>query len=280
MNVALRPAAEFALGDLAALYAATRRDYLVSLPMDVAGLTAYLARGSVSLAHSRVVVDRYGRPLGMLLVGLRGERAWLTRMGVLPHERRGGLGALLLWAGLECARAAGAQMAQLEVIEGNTPALALFTRFGFALRRRLRVLDRAAGPAEDAAALPLSAPALAGWLERRRLPGSYAPSWLDEPDALRAMPGLRGLGLEHSALLYGVDEVRLSPLALMAAGHRQAAALLGALVSRHAPLPARYENLPAAHPLAPALYAAGFRTAFTRIEMTCLLAGNAQPDLT
>jgi GNAT superfamily N-acetyltransferase len=165
VNAVLRPAAEFALGELAALYAATRRDYLVSLPMDAAGLAAYLARGSVSLAHSWVAVNRHGRPLGMLLLGLRGERAWLTRMGVLPHARRDGLGGLLLQKGLQCAHAAGARMAQLEVIEGNAPALALFTRFGFVPRRLLRVLDRAGGPAQDAgaAALPLSALALAGW---------------------------------------------------------------------------------------------------------------------
>jgi GNAT superfamily N-acetyltransferase len=265
VNAVLRPAAEFALGELAALYAATRRDYLVSLPMDAAGLAAYLARGSVSLAHSWVAVNRHGRPLGMLLLGLRGERAWLTRMGVLPHARRDGLGGLLL-----------------QMIEGNAPALALFTRFGFVPRRLLRVLDRAGGPAQDAgaAALPLSALALAGWLERRRLPGPHAPSWLDEADALRAVHGLEGLVLEHSALLYARDAARLSPLALLAADHRQAVALLGALFSRHAPLPARYENLPATHPLAPALYAAGFRTAFTRIEMTCALAENAQPGLT
>lgn len=282
MNAVLRPAAEFALGELAALYAATRRDYLVSLPMDAAGLAAYLARGSVSLAHSWVAVNRHGRPLGMLLLGLRGERAWLTRMGVLPHARRDGLGGLLLQKGLQCAHAAGARMAQLEVIEGNAPALALFTRFGFVPRRLLRVLDRAGGPAQDAgaAALPLSALALAGWLERRRLPGPHAPSWLDEADALRAVHGLEGLVLEHSALLYARDAARLSPLALLAADHRQAVALLGALFSRHAPLPARHENLPVAHPLAPALYAAGFRTAFTRIEMTCALAENAQPGLT
>jgi hypothetical protein len=60
-------------------------------------------------------------------------------MGIDPLWRRQGLGRLLLLETLQRLRRAGAQIAQLEALDVNTPALMLYASVGFQDTRELRV---------------------------------------------------------------------------------------------------------------------------------------------
>ena len=65
-------------------------------------------------------------------------------MGLLPAQRRKGLGGRLLRAALDAARARGVERVELGVFASNTRAIALYERLGFereGLRRKWRKLD-------------------------------------------------------------------------------------------------------------------------------------------
>src|SRR4051812_50146435 len=72
----------------------------------------------IDLDRSRVAVqDR--TPVGVTMLGVRGDRGWIGGLGVLPADRRGGIGRALVEAGLADAPPSGS----LEGIEENDPAL-------------------------------------------------------------------------------------------------------------------------------------------------------------
>ena len=95
-----------------------------------------------------LVAERNGEAVGYMgFHDVVGE-GFVTNVAVSPACRRQGVAALLLEAALaECA-ARGVERLCLEVRESNAPAIALYTRFGFALDgRRPRFYS---APTEDA----------------------------------------------------------------------------------------------------------------------------------
>ena len=95
-----------------------------------------------------LVAERNGEAVGYMgFHDVVGE-GFVTNVAVSPACRRQGVAAALLEAALaECA-ARGVERLCLEVRESNTPAIALYTRFGFALDgRRPRFYS---APTEDA----------------------------------------------------------------------------------------------------------------------------------
>src|SRR5581483_1172384 len=96
-----------------------------------------------------------GRPVGIASLAVRGDRAWIAGLGVVPEARRRGIGRVLMNAVL----AEALPVVTLEVIDKNTSAIALYHELGFATRRVLEVwsLDREVEPvaAEEVPAEPL-----------------------------------------------------------------------------------------------------------------------------
>ena len=95
-----------------------------------------------------LVAERNGEAVGYMgFHDVVGE-GFVTNVAVSPACRRQGVAAALLEAALaECA-ARGVERLCLEVRESNAPAIALYTRFGFALDgRRPRFYS---APTEDA----------------------------------------------------------------------------------------------------------------------------------
>lgn len=140
--MAISSASNFTFEQLTDAYNETRVDYLVPMPMNVARLMEYCRVYDVALESSCVAVeDEVMQGLGML--GVRQDRAWITRLGVLPVGRRKGTGSALMSGLMAAAEEKVAKTVWLEVIKGNLPAHNLFRKFGFRETRELIVARRA-----------------------------------------------------------------------------------------------------------------------------------------
>jgi len=89
--------------------------------------------------------------VGMALLSVRGDRGWISGVGVLPEHRRRGIACAMVARLVEGARQAGVREISLEVIAQNTSAWRLYAEAGFEVTRELLLWRRAA----DADALPI-----------------------------------------------------------------------------------------------------------------------------
>jgi ribosomal protein S18 acetylase RimI-like enzyme len=121
---------------LAEGFAACFAGYVVPISADVRAFEQRLRTEHVHLADSHVLV-REGRVMALALLARRGNLCRVAAMGIVPELRRGGVGRELLRRIFEDARGRGDHSVLLEVIESNAPAVALYERTGFQVRRRL-----------------------------------------------------------------------------------------------------------------------------------------------
>jgi ribosomal protein S18 acetylase RimI-like enzyme len=141
----LRPASSLAVGDLAGLFTAAFEGYLAPIRMDESGLRSMVHALDIDLDGSRVAFVE-GAPAGLVLLGVRGERAWVGGMGVVPERRRQGIGLELMNGVLDEARGRGVRVVRLEVIDRNEPALRLYEGIGFEHERDVEVWSLEAQP--------------------------------------------------------------------------------------------------------------------------------------
>lgn len=141
----LLPASRFTFEQLTEAYNQTRIDYLVPMPMNVARLREYIHVYDVDLDTSCVAV--HGEEmLGLGMIGIRGNRGWITRLGVLPNIRHKGTGTNIVQKLIEQSQKTAMQAIWLEVIRGNAPAYNLFLKLGFHEVRELIVARRPPSP--------------------------------------------------------------------------------------------------------------------------------------
>lgn len=178
-SVLLYPASSFTLEELTDIYNQARMDYIVPMPMNPARLKEYINIYNVVLEYSAVArLD--GQILGLSMLGVRPGHTWVTRLGVLPVQRRHGAGGALMRYHIQTSRNLGVDYIVLDVIKNNEPAQRLFTKLGFQETRELLILRRPPGPPQVEVApysvdLMEEAGAIA-LLERRR----SIPTWLTE----------------------------------------------------------------------------------------------------
>lgn len=271
------PASDYNFQELADIYNQTRIDYIVPMPMNARRMEVYVASYNIDLDASIIALGADGEPAGIGMLGLRGNRAWLTRLGVLPCKRGHHLGRFLMESLLEQAARRCARQAQLEVIKGNIPAQRLFLKFGFQETRELLVIRRPPGqppmdnPLPDATVSVLTHPAILECLEQRA-PGA---SWIDETPSLLQAGSLKGLRLnlpsgESGWVVYQNTAFQLAYIVLHAppsAGEVMARALLYHLHRLHPTQDTKVENLPALDARWPVFQEMGYVEAFRRIEM-------------
>ncbi len=275
---ALVPCSRYGIEILTDAYNQTRVDYLIPMPMNAERLREYIAIYDVDLDRSLVAVDG-GRILGLGMLGLRPDRAWITRLGVLPTRRRRGVGETIVQALLAEADAAGQGDVVLEVIVRNDPAHALFVKCGFVPRRELVVLRRPPMPPPCAAELD-AAGAAVRWLapaEARRLAATGDPvrPWTNAAETLGHVPDVIGLRVDLTGtgagwLICRRQHYYLSHIVIHTeSGDPRAVArvLLGALHRAHPDLDTHAENITSDDPHLAAFAAAGYIESFRRIEM-------------
>ena len=124
--------------ELAALFTASFEGYALPMEIDEQAFRTMTMLFDFDLDASRVA-QRDGRPVGVVNLGVRGPDGWIGGMGVVPDERRKGIGEQLMRAVHESARAAGVRELRLEVISSNAPAIALYAKLGYEHVRDLEV---------------------------------------------------------------------------------------------------------------------------------------------
>ena len=167
MTMELISAQQFTLQELTDLYNQTRVDYMVPMPMNASRLGEYVHDFDIDLSQSCVARATNGQTLGLCMLGVRQDEAWITRLGVLPATRRSGVGSALMDCMMENASKRGAKTIQLEVIKNNLPAYNLFSCKDFKETGEYLVMRHAPRPASE----PLR--------------GNV--DWLDSDKALRAL---------------------------------------------------------------------------------------------
>ncbi len=270
-------ASQYTLEELTAIYNRTRVDYIVPMPMNARRMAEYVRHYDIDLNASAVTFYE-GDVTGIAMMGRRDQRAWITRLGVIPECRGRKTGSFLMDALLNQARARGASLVQLEVIQGNDPAYYLFRKFGFTETRELRVIRRPPGMPQTSCALdnatitPLDSAELMRQLQHR----PAGASWVEETASLIHAGNLYGFRLElptgeHGWIICHHKAFQMAHFvydATPSAYDSIISALLHHLHTTYAGLDTIIENLPADHPAWPLFQQLGYVESFRRIEMT------------
>ena len=136
MDYKLRPASDYPLPDLVNYLNLGFENYLVPIHLDLPYFLTMLRKDGTDLTVSRVLIAD-GTPVGIALIARRGWTSRLAAMGISPEWRGKGAGTWFMNELLREARERGEREMVLEVIEQNEPAVALYTRSGFEIVRRL-----------------------------------------------------------------------------------------------------------------------------------------------
>jgi ribosomal protein S18 acetylase RimI-like enzyme len=126
----LVPSDRFSYQELAELFTRGYEGYFVPMHFDEPTLRYMVDVWDIDLSRSRVAPGA-----GLANLAIRGDRAWIGGIAVVPEQRRNGIGRALMEALLELAP----PMVLLEVIEANEPAIKLYQSLGFEKTRVLEV---------------------------------------------------------------------------------------------------------------------------------------------
>jgi ribosomal protein S18 acetylase RimI-like enzyme len=137
-RITFTSADRFSLASVTQTFNRAFTGYYLPMSQTTTGLAEMMRENDVRLDVS-VVASLGTHIAGISLLAIREGRGWIAGMGIDPRWRRQGLGRLLLLESLERLGRAGAQIAQLEALAVNSPALMLYASVGFQDTRELRV---------------------------------------------------------------------------------------------------------------------------------------------
>jgi ribosomal protein S18 acetylase RimI-like enzyme len=271
-TLSMSSAANHTLSELAELFTRGFQGYAVPTHVTAEALAERIRVESIDVAASRVVM-RGGKPVLLALVARRGWHSRIAAMGVTVEARGAGVGRFAMSRIAEEARTRGEKTLLLEVVETNASAVALYTRAGFRVKRRLVAYRAASIPPTDASLLERVDPSDVG----RQLAQSLdeeLPWQLASTSIAQLGAGTHAFHLEGKSFVAvtGVSERSLGLRCLLTLPeHRReghATRLLGALAAR---FPGRAATFAAVVPetTSPDFFAhAGFeREPLTQLEM-------------
>lgn len=264
----LTDAAGLSLESLAELFNRAYEGYEVPLHVD-AGAVAFM-QDVLDLDPGRSCVAwRDEQPVGLAMLGVRGDAGWVGGMGVVASARRTGIGEQLMRALIERARAAGVRRLGLEVLERNLGARALYEKLGFRVWRRLEVLvldgAGAAPPGAATACIPRDARRRIARARRAVEPWQRADATVDRLDV--STPALRAVTTIGGDAVYRITDGRASVLQSHATSETGAGLLLDTIRSRTGVHLLRYLNVPDDDPAAAAMRARGAKCDAAQFEM-------------
>ncbi|HAY83524.1 MAG TPA: hypothetical protein DCY42_00995 [Chloroflexi bacterium] len=271
MTFRLVPANQFKLEQLVAVYNQTRQDYMVPMPMSATRLEEYIRIYDIDLAQSLVAID--GDDLiGLGMLGIRGHRSWITRLGLRADNRSRGIGRAMVKGLLENSDQLTIPKNMLEVIKGNQAARRLFHKLGFRESRELLIMRRTAkqAPKPRMDCIPINEDEMQNLLEERKT----RQAWTNQTESLSKLDKKSGFHVVKKNLqgwmIYQAKPNKISRLVFRTRRGDPVETtdhLLAQLHSRHPGLPAQIENIPANDQHLPALKKHGYVEVFRRIEM-------------
>lgn len=263
--------------ELADIYNQARVDYIVPMPMNGKRMKAYCDNYDIDLDLSLVAIDvNDGEMNGVCMLGIRGDRSWITRLGVIPNRRRRRTGEYLMRELIDRSIEADKKLMILEVIKGNDPARKLFEKVGFYFTRELLIIRRPPSklapelvPSDDVEITDIPTEEIPSYLEKR----DETPSWIEENESLLNAGNLKGLTVrnpdgEEGWLVYQSSPFQMTHF-VMNEGFSDDlwASLLGAVHTKNALQDTKLENIPADHPALNVFYKYGYVESFARTEM-------------
>ena len=268
----LIPASEFTIEELTDAYNQTRVDYLVPMPMNAKRLEEYVHHYDVDMNRS-VVAMRRDEMLALGMLGMRSGRSWITRLGVLPVSRRGGVGESIMRYMLAKSDDAGVPLCILEVIKNNAPAHQLFLKCNFHEIRELLILRRPPGSPK---VLPSGKER---WMEQeeamRYLASHPVPqAWTNHAETYLNSGDVNGLVVEANGssgwMVFRCQKFMLTHFVMHTEAGDPHVVGLELLRRLHQKFPMKdtyVENIAEDDPHLQALYETGYIEAFRRIEM-------------
>jgi len=136
--VALEPASGRSHAELAALFTAGYEGYYMPVSIDEAAFSFMAGTWDYDLDRSLVATDA-GADVGLCMLAVRGEDAWIGGVGIVAGRRGEGIGEQLMRAAEENARARGVTRLWLEVLVQNEPAIGLYEKLGYTRIRGLEL---------------------------------------------------------------------------------------------------------------------------------------------
>lgn len=277
MAVELLPISAVDFAEFTQAFNLAYSDYYVAISMSVPAFRALFERDDIDPDASVAAVDA-GRIVGTGLLGIRGQDGWIGGMGVIPDRRRQGIGQAMMEHLIRQARARNLHHLDLEVIEANRGAQALYRALGFENRRFLLILERTPERVPDILPeCPLGETDALSVLDQYDAFHPVPNCWQRARSSLQAMAAslqswtLNGEdGLQSYALGYA-DSSALRLIDLAAApgkdAARSAACLLAALHRTYPGAHASSYNVADNDPVLPAFEALGYMVNFRQIEM-------------
>lgn len=272
-NLQLFPANRYTFEQLADIYNQTRIDYIVPMPMNKKRMDDYVRFYDIDMALSTVVLNDQKMPAGMIMIGVRGDHAWITRLGVMPDQRGHRIGQSLMERSMEKLKTRKIRRVQLEVIKGNQPAERLFLKLGFVPQRELLVLRRPPQPIINqplsVSVVSLDLAEISACLQSREL----QIAWTEATASLLNIQTLKGFSLslpsgESGWIIYQMSAFELTHVVLNPdASVEMIRALISALHSQHPMHDTKIENLSSDHPAFSEFQRVGYLEVFRRIEM-------------
>jgi len=152
MELRLEPALGHSLAATADLLNRGFAGYVVPISLDETAFRHWIQIDGVDMDSSRVIAVA-GEPVGVALIARREQTSRLAGMAIVPEARGRGVGQAAMKVLMDQAQARGERTMELEVIEGNDPAIKLYRSCGFHTLRRLVSYVLAGGTEPDAPAL-------------------------------------------------------------------------------------------------------------------------------
>ena len=269
------PTRNYSFDALAEVYNQGRVDYIVPMPMNGKRMAEYVHDYDIDLDASMVAISADQLELGLIMLGVRDDRSWITRLGIIPERRGHKVGQRLAELMIGASRAMKIRRMQLEVIQGNEPAHRLFSKLDFVETRELMIIRRPPSKV-DAALAPQAAeitdmkPSEVSEYIAKRSPDA---AWTEEPRSLLHVQGLQGLFCtlpsgETGWAIYQRMPFQLTHFVINPdASEDMTAALLRTIHSRNPMHDTKIENVPRGYAGWPVFQKFGYLEVFSRIEM-------------
>ncbi len=280
------PTSHYSFAELADIYNQARVDYIVPMPMNAKRMEEYIRYYDIDLNLSLVAVDREDeQPNGICMFGVRADRGWITRLGVIPERRRRKTGEFLMRQLIADAQQRHMRLIQLEVIKGNEPAYKLFQKLGFVDTRELLIIRRPPGklkpeqvPPDNMLITPMTD--VAAVLAER----DGNPSWVEETQSLLNTGNIQGFAAtlidgESSWIVFQKTTFQLTHFVF---APESSPAILRALLGKvHQDFPlvdTKIENIPADDTTWGIYQDMGYVESFRRVEMVLKLVPESENE--